>query len=185
MTTAAPTAAPTLPPHATHSVAYGDYVRTWTTPADAQRAWMKELANKSVEEQKQIFSIKIELANHIRTRNSEQIQNLKEARKSYPAYYDYVMTLLAVQLHDADCHKSEYVSEIREARQDVKSFQKSPIKDIVKSLMPLIDNLKAKGATWTEITKIVNTKKRKILSSRKVSQEYLKKTYYKIKKEKQ
>ena len=184
MTTATPTAAPTLPPHATHSVAYGDYVRTWTTPADTQRRWMQELANKSVEEQKQIFLIKIEIANHIKTRNSEQIQKLREAKKSHPAYYDYVTLLMAVQLHDADCRKSEFVSEIREARQDIKSFQKSPIKEVIKSLMPLIENLKAKGATWAEITKIVNTKKRKILSNRKISQEYLKKTYYKIKKDK-
>ena len=73
---------------------------------------------------------------------------------------------------------------IGEARQDIKSFQKSPIKEVIKSLMPLIENLKAKGATWAEITKIVNTKKRKILSNRKISQEYLKKTYYKIKKDK-
>ena len=102
MTTATPTAAPKLPPHATHSVAYGDYVRTWTTPADTQRRWMQELANKSVEEQKQIFLIKIEIANHIKTRNSEQIQKLREAKKSHPAYYDYVTLLMAVQLHDAD-----------------------------------------------------------------------------------
>jgi hypothetical protein len=92
---------------------------------------------------------------------------------------------MAVQLHDADCRKSEFISEIREARQDVKSFQKSPIKEVIKSLMPLIDNLKTKGATWAEITRIVNNKKRKILSNRKISQEYLKKTYYQLKKENQ
>ena len=176
---------PTLPPHPAHTVTYGDLLRTWTTAADTQRRGMKELANKTVEEQKQIFVIKTEIYSRIKTNNREQINKITEARKQYPAYYDYVMTLMAVQLHDADYHKSEYISEIREARQDVKSFQKSPLKDVIKSLMPLIDNLKTKGATWEEITKIVNNKKRKILSNRKISQEYLKKTYYTIRKENQ
>lgn len=169
-------------PHPPHTATFGDFTRIWKAAPDVRRGLMKELARKSEQEQLLIFRIKTEIAYRIKTNNRNQIEALKGARDKYPAYYEYVLTLLAMQLHDADMAKSEYISDIREARQDPTSFKTSPLKDVVASLVPLIDNLKSKGATWQDITKIVNTKKRKILSSRKISLEYLKKTYYQIKK---
>ena len=168
--------------HTPHTASYGDFARIWNAAPDVRRRLMKELARKTEQEQLQIYHIKTEITYRIKTSNRNQIEMLKGARDKHPACYDYILTLLAIQLHDADTTKSEYISDIREARQDPASFKTSPLKGVVLSLIPLIKELKGKGATWLEVTKIVNTKKRKILSGRKISVEYLKKTYYAIKK---
>ena len=176
---------PTLPPHKPHTATYGDFFSITRTAPDLRRKLMKELAAKTEKEMLQVFAIKQEIYNRIKTNDREQIEFIKKAKAEHPHEYDYCITLIAIQLHDADTKKSEYIAEVREARQDPPSFQTSPLKDVVRSIMPLIDNLKEKGATWQELTKMVNTKKRKILSGRKISVEYLKKTYYKLKKESQ
>ncbi len=174
---------PTLPPHKPHTATFGDFLSISRTAPDLRRKLMKELAAKTELEMLQVFKIKNEIQHRIKTNNRNQIQALQDGRTNHPDAYDYYITLIAIQLHDADTKKSEYIAEVREARQDPPSFQTSPLKDVVRSIMPLIDNLKEKGATWQELTKMVNTKKRKILSGRKISVEYLKKTYYKLKKE--
>lgn len=174
---------PTPPPHKPHTATFGDYINIHRTAPDLRRKLMKELAAKTELEILQVFKIKNEIQHRIKTNNRSQILDLQYGRTHSPSYYDYYTTLIAIQLHDADTKKSEYIADVREARQDPPSFKTSPLKDVVRSIMPLIDNLKEKGATWQELTKMVNTKKRKILSGRKISVEYLKKTYYKLKKE--
>ena len=176
---------PTLPRHKPHTATYGDFLNIVRTAPNLRQKLMKELAAKTEKEMLQVFAIRREIYNRIKTNTREQINFMEKVKAEHPHQYDYCITLIAIQLHDADAKKSEYIAEVREARQDPPSFQTSPLKEVVRSIMPLIDNLKDKGATWQELTKMVNAKKRKILSGRKISVEYLKKTYYKIKKESQ
>lgn len=144
---------------------------------------MATLAAKTTAEQLEIFKIKTEIAYNIKTNNRNQIEELKQKRATSPEAYDYCMLLLALQIQEAKESKSQYVSHIRELRQDPQSFKTSPKAKSISCLIPLIDELRSKGATWDYIASYINNHKRKILSNRKVSVDYLKKTYHRIKKE--
>ena len=166
-----------------HSATFGDFARLTNQPADICRKMMATIAAKTQAEQLEIFKIKTEIAYNIKTSNRNQIDQLKMCRTTRPEAYDYCMLLLALQIQEAKESKSQYVTHIRELRQDPQSFRTSPKAKAISCLIPLIDELRKKGATWDYVASYINNHKRKILSNRKVSVDYLKKTYHRIKKE--
>lgn len=165
-----------------HHANFGDLARITHLPPDVRRKMMATIASKSEKEQLYIFKIKKDIAHNIKTSNREQIDQLKTFRERNPITYDYYMLLLALTVLDSKKAKSEYISMIREMRQDPPSFKTSPKEKAIQALIPLIDELKAKGGTYEYITDYINNHKRKMLSNRKISVDYLKKVYYKTKK---
>lgn len=146
------------------------------------RKLIQNLSNKTRQEQLQIFSIKQKIYSNLKTSNEQQVTNLKFFRQSYPATYDYYLLLLAIQIYNANSTKSQYVAQVREARQDISSLKTAPLYQAIQALVPLIDELRSTGATWDRIAKFLTTNQRKILSNRIVKTDYLKKTYARIKK---
>lgn len=146
----------------------------------ARRKLLQQLARKAEAEQRIIF----ELADKMRTvsipseKKQEAMEFFKAMKKGENIYYQL---LLAIQLHEANQTKSQYIAAIREARQDVQSLKTAPLHRALELLMPLVDELRAAGASWETIADTLTKKQKKILSSRKVTADYLKKTYYKHK----
>lgn len=148
----------------------------------ARRKLLQQLARKTEAEQKLIF----ELASKLRTIKvqPEQEQEATAFYKSLaPADGLYYRLLLAIQLHEVNQTKSQYIAAIREARQNVQSLKTAPLARALELLIPLVDELRAAGASWETIADTLTKKQKKILSSRKVKADYLKKTYYKYKKQ--
>lgn len=146
----------------------------------ARRKLLQQLARKTEAEQKLIF----ELASKLRTIKvqPEQEQEATAFYKSLaPADGLYYRLLLAIQLHEVNQTKSQYIAAIREARQDVQSLKTAPLSRALELLMPLVEELRASGASWETIADTLTKKQKKILSSRKVTADYLKKTYYRHK----
>ena len=169
--------------HKHHSATYGDFARAANLDAPLRIKLMKTLANKTEAEQLEIFAIKHDITNHIITSNPKQTNELHRYKSEQPDVFDYCLLLVAIQLHEADVTKSEFTAQVREQRQDPLSFKTAPLAKTIKSMIPLIDELKRKGATWEQVAHTLNTKKKRMMSNRKISVDYLKKTYAKIKRD--
>jgi hypothetical protein len=147
----------------------------------ARRKLMQKLSRKTEAEQKQIFELSTKIAQiQIPHEQYESARDLfKKFSKGEAMYYQL---LLAIQLHEANQGKSQYLAEVREARQDVQSLKTAPLAKVIELLMPLVEELRKCGASWETIAKTLTKKQRRILSSRTVTTDYLKKTYSRYKK---
>ena len=151
-------------------------------PPASRHKLMMILSHKTEAEQLLIFGIKQKIYSNIKTDTKEQAETLKISRRESPAKYDYLVLLLAIQMHLSSQSQSRYIVQLREARQKTESLRNITLARAVEVLLPLIDELRQEGASWSEVTQILNNKQRKVLCNRKLSTDYLKKTYGKLKK---
>lgn len=150
------------------------------TPA-ARHKLMAILANKTEAEQIIIFGIRGKIYSKIRTSSPEQAEQLQQFRREQPVQYDYYILILAIQIHLSTQNQSQYIAKLREARQKTESLRNITLGRAVEVLLPLVEELRKEGATWAEVAQILNNKQRKVLCNRKLSTDYLKKTYGKLK----
>ena len=162
---------------------YNNLLDTMQLPQNTLRKLLLVLANKTLEEQAIVFTLKSKIYSNLRTESADQAEQLKRFRRDSPDAYDYTVLMLAIRMHLANQTKSEYVAEIREARQNIESKKTVTLYRAVEVLLPLIDELRATGATWADVANVLNKKQKKILCYKKLTTDYLKKTYGKIKKE--
>lgn len=140
----------------------------------------QSFAHKTEAEQLMIFDIKQKIYSHIRVKSQKENDILKELKTNKPKYYDYIIFLLAIQIYNANATKKKYLAQVREARQEVSKT--ITLTRAIEVLLPLIDELRCAGATWEQIATTISVKQKKILNNRKVTTDYLKKVYSKLKK---
>lgn len=160
---------------------YKEFRAVFELDAAAKRQLMLALARKTVPEQLQIFKIRNEIFGTDKIAGTKNEQDwIDRLRKSHKDIYDYCILLLAIQIQMARATDSKYVTEIRKARQDTSSVRKITLARAVEVLAPLIRELRRNGATWQEVATVLNTKQKKILGKRKLTVDYLKKTWGRI-----
>ena len=159
---------------------FENFKHTLTLPPAERRKLMNNLARKTENEQLMIFELKKKIFSAIKTEKKEEVEQIKKIHHEQLAFYDYIILLLAIQIHNASTTKSAYITELRQARQQVKT-RKTSILRAIETLIPLIDELRESGMTWQETADMITAKQKKILHNKKVSKDYLKKTYAKIK----
>ena len=162
---------------------YNNLLDTMALPKNTFRKLLLVLANKTFDEQALVFELKSKIYSNLRTESADQAEQLKQFKRDSPEAYDYSILMLAIRMHIANQSKSQYIAEIREARQDIESKKTVTLYRAVEVLLPLIDELRETGATWADIAGVLNKKQRKILCYKKLTVDYLKKAYGKIKKE--
>lgn len=163
---------------------YDNFRDTANLPDNARNKLLQSLSKKTFAEQVIVFQIKNKIYSRIRTKSASETEYLQQLKRNNPAGYDYIVLMLAIRMHITNQTKSEYIAEIREARQNIESKKTVTLYRAVEVLLPLIDELRATGATWADVADVLNKKQRKILSYKKLTVDYLKKTYGKIKKAK-
>ena len=149
--------------------------------ASARRKLLQTLSRKTEAEQRLIFDLagKLQKIHYEPEQKQEAMNFFKSLSRGDGLYYQL---LLAIQLHEANRTKSEYISINREARQDVQSLKTAQLDKVIEMLMPVVEELKEAGATFETIAKTLTKKHRKMLSGRTVRTDYLKKVYYRYKK---
>ena len=162
---------------------YDNFRDTANLPDNARNKLLQSLSKKTFSEQVIVFRLKHKIFSKIRTKSASETEYLQRLKRDNPAGYDYIILMLAIRMHITNQTKSEYIAEIREARQDKQSKKTVTLYRAVEVLLPLIDELRETGATWADVANVLNKKQRKILCYKKLTVDYLKKAYGKIKKE--
>ena len=143
----------------------------------------ESFSRKTEDEQLIIFSTKEKIYSNVNVESKRESEDLKELKANKPALYDYIIFLLAIQMYNANATQKQYLTEVREARQQIIPKTISQARAI-EVLLPLIDELKSTGAVWKDIAQLLSSKQKKILNNRKVSPAYLKKIYSQLKRQK-
>lgn len=147
---------------------------------------LKTFAAKTEQEQLLIIDLKQKaLKNLLSCQNPDVVSSVKTWWKRNCQQFELCLLCLAIQVHLSNQNKSRFITRNRKARMDIASLREPTLKQMLKSMLPLIDDYRSEGLTWSEIAHELTTKQRKLLRNRKVRVDYLKKTYGELKKKSQ
>lgn len=162
---------------------YKNFFEVKNKKPELRKKISESFSRKTEAEQLIIFSIKEKIYSNVNVESKRESEDLKKLKADEPALYDYIIFLLAIQMYNANATQKQYLTEVREARQQIIPKTISQARAI-EVLLPLIDELKSTGAQWKDIAQLLSAKQKKILNNRKVSPAYLKKIYSQLKRKK-
>lgn len=147
---------------------------------------LKTFAAKTEQEQLLIIDVKQRaLKSLLSCQSPDVVSSVKTWCKRDSKQFELCLLCLAIQVHLSNQNKSQFITKNRKARMDVASLREPTLKQMLKSMIPLIDDYRSEGLTWSEIAHELTTKQRKLLRNRKVRVDYLKKTYCELNKKSQ